>query len=103
LRTVTENFESLSAALARRGFNDAKLLERLQQLATQRRDAIVRAEDSKQKRNQASEQMAQIKDKASDDFKLRRESLRVLSDQIKALDDEQKKIESELEELLATI
>jgi seryl-tRNA synthetase len=86
LRYVSENLGDVKAALARRGFADAALLEAL-----------------RQQRNEASQAMGQVADKKSDEFQAKRESLRALGDQVKQGEVRQTEVESALEEILLNL
>ena len=103
LRTVTERLDETRAALARRGFTDAPALDRLGALAVARRDAIVDVEALRHRRNVASEAMAQVADKRSAEFAARRDELRAVGAEIKALEARQSEAERELTDLLARI
>ena len=58
LRYVSENLPDVKAALTRRGFADAELLDRLGALAEERRRVITSVEALRQERNDASQAMA---------------------------------------------
>ncbi len=103
LRFVSENLEAVKAGLARRGFADASLLDRLGQLAAERRELIVEVESLRQQRNEASEAMGRIADKKSKEFETKRESLRAVGDQIKRGETKQQEIESELAGILLNL
>jgi seryl-tRNA synthetase len=99
-RYVSENLEEVKAALAKRGFDDAKLLDRLSELASARRKAIASEEELRQERNAANDAMAKVADKKSDEFQQRRAVLRELSDRVKTLEETRAAIEAELGELI---
>lgn len=100
LRHVSENLGEVKDSLARRGFRDAELLDRLGSLADARRKVITDVEALRQERNAASQAMGQIADKKSDAFQAKREQLRALGDRIKEGEGRQSEIEAELEEIL---
>jgi seryl-tRNA synthetase len=100
LRHVSENLGEVKAALARRGFTDAALLDRLGSLADARRKVITDVEALRQERNAASQAMGQIEDKTSAAFQTKREQLRALGDRIKEGESRQTELESELEAIL---
>ena len=103
LRHVSENLPEVKAALTRRGFADAALLDRLGALAQERRGVITGVEALRQERNEASQAMAKVADKKSDEFQAKREQLRILGDQIKAGEGRQAEVESELESILLNL
>lgn len=100
LRHVSENLAEVKAALARRGFTDTELLDRLGSLAEERRSVITHVEALRQERNAASQTMGQIADKKSQEFQAKREQLRTLGDRIKEGEGSQVAIEAELEKML---
>jgi seryl-tRNA synthetase len=103
LRHVSENLPEVEAALTRRGFADAKLLDRLGSLAEERRSVITGVEALRQERNEASQAMAKVADKKSDEFQAKREQLRSLGDQIKQGESRQGEVEAELESILLNL
>ena len=103
LRHVSENLPEVKAALTRRGFADAELLDRLGALAEERRNGITRVEALRQERNEASQAMAKVADKKSEEFQAKREQLRTLGDQIKQGEGRQREVETELETILLTL
>jgi seryl-tRNA synthetase len=102
-RQVNENLTDVKAALARRGFADAELLDRLGALSEERRGVITGVEALRQERNQASQAMAQVADKKSGEFQAKREQLRSLGDQIKRGEARQVEVETELETILLNL
>ncbi len=103
LRYVSENLADVKAALTRRGFGDAALLDRLASLAEERREVITNVEVLRQRRNDASQAMAKVADKKSQEFQAKREELRALGDQIKAGEARQAEVETELEGILLNL
>ncbi|MEM7435219.1 MAG: serine--tRNA ligase [Myxococcota bacterium] len=103
LRYVSENLAKVKLALTRRGFSDDALLNRVGALADDRRSVITEVETLRQRRNDASQAMAQVADKKSDAFQARREELRALGDQIKAGETRQAEVERALSEILLTL
>lgn len=103
LRYVSENLADVKAALARRGFADAELLDRLGSLAERRRSSITSVEALRQERNDASQAMAKVADKQSEEFQAKREQLRTLGDQIKKSEVQQGEVEAELEAILLNL
>ena len=103
LRHVSENLPAVKAALTRRGFADSALLDRLGVLAEERRTVITNVEALRQERNEASQAMAKVADKKSEEFQAKREQLRTLGDQIKQGEGRQGEVESELETILLNL
>ena len=103
LRQVSEHLADVKSALARRGFGDAELLERLGKLAEARRGVITDVEARRQQRNEASQAMGRVADKKSAEFQAKREELRALGDRIKSLEGTQAELEAELELILLNL
>lgn len=103
LRYVSENLPDVKTALIRRGFADAKLLDRLGSLADERRSIITGVEALRQKRNEASQAMARVTDKKSAEFQAKREQLRTLGSQIKQGEARQSEVEQELQTILLNL
>ncbi len=103
LRQVSENLADVTAALTRRGFADSNLLSRLGALADERRSVITGVEALRQARNAASQAMATVADKKSEEFRAKREQLRLLGDRIKQGETRQSEVESELESILLNL
>lgn len=103
LRHVSENLTDVTAALTRRGFADSNLLSRLGALADERRSVITSVEALRQARNEASQSMAKVADKKSEEFQSKREQLRLLGDRIKQGETRQGEVESELESILLNL
>ena len=103
VRHVSENLPEVKAGLTRRGFADAELLDRLGSLAEERRSVITGVEALRQERNEASQAMAKVADKQSDEFQAKREQLRSLGDQIKSGESRQAEVETELEVILLNL
>ncbi len=103
LRYVSENLPDVKAALARRGFADVALLDRLGSLAEERRTGIAHVEALRQERNEASQAMAKVADKKSEEFQTKREQLRTLGDRIKQGEARQGEIETALEAILLNL
>jgi seryl-tRNA synthetase len=103
LRHVSENLSDVKASLTRRGFADAELLDRLGSLSEERRSVITNVEALRQERNEASQAMAQVADKKSQEFQAKRDQLRLLGDQIKQGEGRQAEVETELETILLNL
>jgi seryl-tRNA synthetase len=103
LRHVSENLREVKTALARRGFAETELLDRLGSLAEERRSSITSVEALRQERNDASQAMAKVPDKQSEEFRAKREQLRTLGEQIKQREARQGEVEAELEAILLNL
>ena len=103
LRHVSENLSEVKASLTRRGFADAELLDRLGSLSEERRSVITNVEALRQERNEASQAMAQVANKKSEEFQAKRDQLRLLGDQIKQGEGRQVEVETELEAILLNL
>jgi seryl-tRNA synthetase len=102
LRYVVDNLTEVRAALARRGPGAAAALDPIADLAAERSRVIQRAQALREERNLASSEMAKL-DKQSEAFKARREALKTLSDEAKALDADEKRVNQELESKLLLV
>ena len=100
LRFASENLDEVKTALTRRGFVEHGVIDRLGALAARRRDSITEVDALRQSRNDASQAMANVKDKASADFQVKRKELRSLGDRIKTAEARQVEVERELAEIL---
>lgn len=103
LRHVSENLSDVKTGLSRRGFSDTALLDRLGALAEERKTVITSVESLRQARNEASDAMAKVADKKSDEFQSKRQQLRSLGDEIKAGEAKQGEVEAELETILLNL
>ena len=103
LRQVIDNLADVKAALARKGFNDGAIFERLEALAAARKKAIADLESLQQERNAATKRMAAIADKKSEAFANERGQLRQLGDRVKELDIAKKEVETEINTILLEI
>lgn len=103
LRYVSENLADVKTALARRGFSDAALLDRLGALAEERRGVIAEVDGFRQERNEASQTMSRVADKKSEAFEAKREALRALGERIREGEERQGGIEAELETILLNL
>ncbi|MET0284110.1 MAG: serine--tRNA ligase [Polyangiales bacterium] len=103
LRYVLDNLDEVRTALARRSKNAVAGLARIEELGEERKKAIRELESVLRERNAASEAMAKIADKKSDEFQQRRESLRALGDKAKELEAAEKKAQAEVEEALLSV
>ena len=88
-RHVSEHLDEVRAQLARRSSEDAAQLDAVAELSVRRRELVQKTETLQAKRNAASEAMAELArkgDKAA--LGARREELKALSDDVKALETE---------------
>ena len=106
LSFVRDNLELVTRKLAERGGAAGAGLERFRDLDTERRQSLVEVEALKHRRNQAGEEIARLKRKPYDAAAQKEASeliaeMKVLSDQIKEMDERSGKLDAELHELLA--
>ncbi len=99
-RLVAEKIDDVRAALVRRSPSWADKLEPVAELVARRRAAIGEMEAKQARRNQANQAMAQA-DKKSPEFAERRDELKLLSGEVKALEKLVADVEAELEARLA--
>lgn len=100
LKFVRENPELVSVGLAKRG--KEMILSEFIALEKRRREILVEVEEFKNKRNRVSEIIAKKK-RAGEDGAALIEEMRLVSQQIKEMDEELKGIEEELTEILLSI
>lgn len=98
-RYVTENLDDVRAALARRGFDDAEMLERLASRSRARSELMTEAEQLRARRNEVSKNMAKL-DKASDEFARTRDEMRSVGERIKSLEVRLNEVQAELDDVL---
>lgn len=101
LRTVVDNLDAMRVGLTRKG----KLppdFERIQQLAADRRTAIIEAEARKRELNEASARIAKLP-KGSAEQAEAREKARSLGDEAKQWEAKQKEAEHQIEGLLLVL
>lgn len=101
-RHVADRLDEVRAALVRRNPSWAAQLEPVAELVQKRRQAIAESEKKAAERNQASTAMAKA-DKSSPEFAARREELKVLSNDVKALEKAVADVDAELEQRLLQI
>ena len=99
-RYVGSHLEEVKAQLGRRGYADGETLDRLASLVEERLENIRATEELQRERNEASQAMASIADKKSEEFTARRAALKELSTRTKELETRTKATEQDLEELL---
>jgi seryl-tRNA synthetase len=100
LRYVTENLDEVRKRLATRG--NAPGLDRLAELAHDRRTAIVELETARAQKNDATKAMASL-DKKSAEFTAKRDELKQVGERIKAFEARHKEVEAQLEELMLNL
>ena len=102
-RHTADHLDEVRAALGRRSPETAALLDGIVDLSAKRRELIARTESLQARRNSESQEMGKLAktDKAA--FEARREGLRKLGDDIKALETELGGVEAEIEEKLLPI
>ena len=103
-RFVADHLDEMRAALARRSAETASLLDNAGEVFERRRALIRETEALQARRNAANEQMSQLA-KGGDKslFEARRDELRALSNEIKALEDKLQVVEREVDERLLAI
>ncbi len=106
LSFVRDNLELVTRKLAERGGAGGAGLERFRDLDTERRQSLVEVEALKHRRNRAGEEIARLKRKPDDAAAQKKATeliaeMKVLSDQIKEMDERSGKLDAELHELLA--
>ncbi|KAF0821766.1 serine--tRNA ligase [Cytobacillus firmus] len=101
IKFLRANFEEVKNKLQHRG-EDLTDLGKFEDLDVKRRELIVEAEQLKSKRNEVSQQVAALKREKQDADHLITE-MREVGDKIKALDEELRTVEEELDQLLLSI
>ncbi len=97
IRLIRESPDTIRAALARRGGDATVAVDAVLGLDQERRSLLQRAEKLKAERNRASEEVARLKREKAEAAELIAQ-LKGLSDTIKALDQQTRDVETELEE-----
>ncbi len=101
-REVVDQLDTVRAALARRSAAAASRLDAIATLAARRKQVIARREAIKSQQNEANQAMAAL-DKQSEEFRARRDALKAMSTEVKALDTEQRDVEAELEQAILPV
>lgn len=99
IRILRESSDQVRAALARRGADYSAVLDTIARADVERRAVLQRVEKLKAERNRASEEVARLKREKADASELISE-LKGLSETIKALDDDVRRITRGLEQEL---
>lgn len=101
VRRLRENFEEIKEILLHRG-EELGDLDKFEELDRKRRELIQETEQLKKVRNEVSKKIAALKreKKNADELIL---EMRAVGDKIKAFDDELRKVEQELQEILLQI
>src|SRR5437870_5883149 len=94
------NFDAIAARLGTR--SNPPSLERFRELDARRRAAIRESEELKARKNAASKEIGALKGKGADTSEKQRE-VREMDERIAALDEQQKAVDAEFQELLAGI
>jgi len=97
LKLIRENPDLVRNAIASR--NDTAPIDNILRLDEERRKILTESENLKAKRNEASKQIAKMKEKPADLIA----EMRSVGDQIKAFDEQANQIEDELNNLLLQI
>jgi seryl-tRNA synthetase len=96
LRYVVENLDTVRAQLARRGAGAAASLDAIADLSHRRIEVIKQLEALRQEKNAANEAMAKA-DKKSEEFAHKREAMKRVSEQSKALELDLREVEDAIE------
>jgi seryl-tRNA synthetase len=99
LRYVVDNLDAVRGQLLRRGPGAAASLDEIAQAAPRRIEVIKALEALRQEKNSANEAMAKL-DKKSEEFAAKRDSMKRISEQTKALEAQQREVEALLEQAL---
>lgn len=101
IKYLRANFEEVKAKLQHRG-EDLSEFDRFEELDQKRRELLVKTEELKSKRNEVSGQISVLKreKKNADDLIVQ---MREVGDNIKALDEELRVVEEDLQHILYTI
>ncbi|TFD96649.1 serine--tRNA ligase [Jeotgalibacillus salarius] len=101
LKRLRNHFEEIKEKMGKRG-EDLKDFDQFQALDQERRELIVKSEEKKSRRNEVSQEIAQMKreKKNADDVIA---EMRGLGDEIKQIDERLREVEDKLETLLLSI
>lgn len=101
MKELRANFKEIKEKLSHRG-EDLTDFDKFGELDEKRRSLIVKVEELKGKRNEASQQIAALKREKKDADAIIKE-MREIGDEIKTLDEELKTVETTLETILLSI
>src|SRR4051794_32102228 len=107
-RYFQENLPELEKALQRRNA-DPEMTSKLGSLSRRRKELIVETESLKAQRNAVTQEIAQLKAKAKSDPAAAKAAdekviaMRAVGDKVKALDEELKKVEEQLQDFALRI
>ena len=99
---MVENLDSTREALLRRGPQHAESLSAVADKAQVRRDVIARLEALRAKKNDANTEMARL-DKKGPEFAAKRDEMKAIATESKALEEQQREVEAALSTLLLDI
>jgi seryl-tRNA synthetase len=102
LRYVVENLDTVRAQLARRSAGAAASLDAIAELSRSRIEVIKQLEALRQEKNAANEAMAKA-DKKSEEFAHKRDAMKRVSEQSKALELDLREIEDKIEAALLVV
>ena len=102
LRYVVENLDTVRAQLARRSAGAAASLDAIAELARSRVEVIKQLEALRQEKNAANEAMAKA-DKKSEEFAHKRDAMKRVSEQSKALELDLRELEDKIEAALLVV
>ena len=102
LRDVLDHLDETRAALGRRSEAAARSLDAVAELAPRRLRVIGRLQALREEKNEANAAMAKL-DKQGDEFKARRDSLKRISEETKALEAEEREVNTSLELALLSV
>ena len=100
INLIREQPEVVREALIKRNMDPA-VVDQLQELDAKRRSLLVQVESLKAERNAVSKEIGRMKDPAERQAKI--EQMRVVGEQIAALDEQVRQVEADLQGLVATI
>jgi seryl-tRNA synthetase len=102
LRDVLDHLDDTRAALGRRSEGAARSLDAVTALAPRRLQVIARLQALREEKNEANAAMAKL-DKQGDEFKARRDALKRISEETKALEAEEREVNVQLEAALLSV
>jgi len=100
INLIREQPEVVREALIKRNMDPA-VVDQLQELDAKRRSLLVQVESLKAERNAVSKEIGRMKDPAERQAKI--EQMRVVGEQVAALDEQVRQVEADLQGLVATI